>query len=101
MATFLSTLSELERRYEELDHLMADPEVATDPVKLTEYSRERAELDGVVNAYRDYRALDESISETEAMTRDDDREIAELAEEELKELRGRHDELLERIRLLL
>jgi hypothetical protein len=27
MATFLSTLSELERRYEELDHIMADPNV--------------------------------------------------------------------------
>jgi len=101
MATFLSTLSELERRYEELDHLMADPEVATDPVKLTEYGRERAELDEVVNAYRDFRALDQSISETEAMTRDDDREIAQLAEEELKELRQRHDELLQQIRLLL
>ncbi len=84
-----------------LDHLMADPEVATDPVKLTEYGRERAELDEVVNAYRDYRALDQSISETETMTRDDDREIAQLAEDELKELRQRHDELLQQIRLLL
>src|SRR4051812_3536910 len=101
MATFLTTLSELERRYEELDHLMADPEVATDPVKLTEYGRERAELDEIVSAYRKYRALEHSIDETEAMTRDNDREIAELAEDELKDLRQRHDDLLQKIRLLL
>lgn len=101
MATFLTTLSELERRYEELDHVMADPEVATDPVKLTEYGRERAELDEVVAAYREYRALQRAISETETMARDDDREMAELAEEELKQLRQRREELLHQIRLLL
>jgi peptide chain release factor 1 len=101
MATFLSTLSELERRYEELEHIMADPEVATDPVKLTEYSRERAELDEVVSAYREYRGLEASIAETEDLAHDDDREIAELAEDELKDLRRRRDELLQQIRLLL
>jgi peptide chain release factor 1 len=101
MATFLSTLSELERRYEELEHIMADPEVATDPVKLTEYSRERAELDEVVSAYREYRGLESSIVATEDLANDDDREIAELAEDELKDLRRQRDELLQQIRLLL
>jgi peptide chain release factor 1 len=101
MATFLSTLSELERRYEELEHIMADPEVATDPVKLTEYGRERAELDEVVSAYREYRSLEASIAATADLAHDDDREIAELAEDELKDLRRRRDELVQQIRLLL
>jgi peptide chain release factor 1 len=101
MATFLSTLSELERRYEELDHLMANPEVATDPSKLVEFGRERAELDEIVTTYREFRALEQSIDETDLMTRDEDREIAALAEEELKDLRAKHDELLQRIQQLL
>jgi peptide chain release factor 1 len=101
MASFLSTLSELERRYEELGHQMAEPEVATDPSKLLEYGRERAELEEVVSAYRDLRALESSIDETELLTRDADREITELAEEELKSLRARHFELLRRIQQLL
>jgi peptide chain release factor 1 len=101
MATFLTTLSELERRYEELDHLMADPDVATDPSKLLEFGRERAELDEVVSAYREFRALELAIDETDLMTRDDDREIAALAEDELKDLRARNEALLQRIQQLL
>jgi peptide chain release factor 1 len=101
MATFLSTLAELERRYEELDHLMADPKVATDPSKLQEFGRERAELDEVVRAYREFRALEQSIDEADLLTRDEDREIADLAEEELKELRERREVLLRRIQQLL
>jgi peptide chain release factor 1 len=101
MATFLSTLAELERRYEELDHLMADPDVATDPSKLLEFGRERAELDEVVTAYREFRAIEQSIDEADLLTRDEDGEIADLAEEELKELRERREVLLRRIQQLL
>ena len=58
MSSFLQTLSELERRYDELEHLMADPAIATDPTKLAELGRERAELEEVVAAYREYRATE-------------------------------------------
>src|SRR6266540_7373880 len=101
MSTFLSTLSELERRYEELEHVMADPAVATDPAKLQEYGRERADLEEIVATYRDYRTTEQAIEETEQLTGDDDREIAELVEEELRELRARQEGLLARIRVLL
>ena len=50
MTSLLTTLAELERRYNELDHLMADPRIATDPSQLTEQGRERAELDPEVAA---------------------------------------------------
>jgi peptide chain release factor 1 len=73
--------------------------VATDSSKLLEFGRERAELDEVVTTYREFRALEQAINETDLMTRDV--EIAELAEEELKELRARHEVLLNRIQQLL
>ncbi len=101
MSALFTTLAELERRYVELEHLMADPAVATDPAKLQDYGRERAELEEVVAAYRDLRATDDAIAETELLAADDDREMADLAAEELRTLRTRRAGLLERVRLLL
>jgi len=101
MSTFLTTLAGLERRYDELDHLMAEPAVATDPAKLQEYGRERAELEEVVAAYRELQATDQAIAETEALRDEGDRELAALAEEELHELRERREALVLRLRGLL
>ncbi len=102
MSNLFTTLAELERRYAELDHLMSDPAVATDPTKLQEYGRERAELEQVVGVYRDLRAVNAAIEETELLADDaSDREMADLATEELKDLREQRDALLERVRLLL
>ena len=101
MSGLFTTLADLERRYDELEHLMADPAVATDPGKLQEYGRERADMEEVVGALRELRAADVAIAETELLATDDDREMAELAAEELRTLRQRREELLGRVRLLL
>jgi peptide chain release factor 1 len=101
MSSFLATLADLERRYNELDHLMADPSIATDPTQLTELGRERAELDGVVAAYREYRANEQAIEDTRQMTEDDDREMAALAQDELKTLLERRAELEAQVRQML
>lgn len=94
-------LNELERRYTELDHLMADPAVATDPEQLMSLGKERAELEEIVAAWREFRSNEEQIAEARVMTEDSDREIAELAHEELKELRKRQAELEANIQRLL
>ena len=98
MSAVFATLAELERRYDELERLMADPAVATDPGRLQEYGRERAELEEVVAAYRDLRSTDDAIAETELMAGDGDRELAELVDEELRQLRARREERLGRVR---
>lgn len=101
MTSLLTTLAELERRYNELDHLMADPSIATNPSQLTDLGRERAELDPIVAAYREFRANETAIDETRLMADDDDAELAALADEELKSLQARHAELEKEIRALL
>ncbi|HEU0114975.1 MAG TPA: peptide chain release factor 1, partial [Thermomicrobiales bacterium] len=99
MTTLFSTLAELERRYDDLGRLLADPDVATDPMRLQEYGRERAELEDVVGAYLDLKRTDVQIEEAELLTADP--EMAELAADELRELRERRDALTGRIRSLL
>lgn len=101
MSSFLANLADLERRYNELDHLMADPSIATDPSRLTELGRERAELDGIVGAYREYRQNEQAIEDTRLMTEDSDRELADMAQDELKSLVARRTALEHEIRRLL
>ncbi len=97
--TFLDTLADIERRYEELESLMADPEVTSDHLRLQEVGRERADLDGVVMAFRELRDTGTAIEETEALAADP--EMTELAVEELKTLQSRRDVLEARVRTLL
>ncbi len=101
MSALFTTLADLERRYDELERQMADPAVATDPGRLQEIGRERAELEEVVTAFRELRQTDEAIAETQAMATEGDPELAELAAEELRGLRGRREDLLGRVRTLL
>jgi peptide chain release factor 1 len=101
MSDLLTTLGELERRYDELEHLMADLAVATDPARLQEFGRERAELEDVVAAFRELRSAEQQIDEALILAGDDDQEMVSMAEEEIRSLRERREELLMRIRTLL
>src|SRR3954454_2302019 len=99
MSTFLDTLVDIESRYDELEQLMADPTVTADHLRLQEIGRERAELDGVVTAFRQLRDTEAAIAETEALAADP--EMADLAAEELRSLRDRSETLMARVRTLL
>jgi peptide chain release factor 1 len=94
-------LADVERRYDELEHQMADPKIATDPGRLQELGRERAEIEEVVTAFRDLKTLDRQIGEAEEFLGAGEPELAELAEEELRDLRARRGPQLDRIRTLL
>ncbi|MGH2614481.1 MAG: peptide chain release factor 1, partial [Thermomicrobiales bacterium] len=99
MSTFLETLADIERRYDELEQLMADPAVTTDHLRLQEIGRERSELDDVVSAFRQLRETETAIEDTEALAADP--EIAELAAEELRALQDQREAVLARVRTLL
>src|SRR5918997_1425131 len=99
MSTFLDTLADIENRYDELEQLIADPTVTADHVRLQEIGRERAELDGVVTAFRQLRDTEAAIAETEALGADPD--LVDLVAEELRALRDRHQTLMAQVRTLL
>lgn len=100
MQSFSATLDELERRLHEIDHTMGDPAVATDAAKIMELGRERSEMEPLVTAWVEHKDLARQIEDTREMAEMDD-ELADLAKEELKELRGRQEELEGTIRKLL
>ncbi|HPD39940.1 MAG TPA: PCRF domain-containing protein, partial [Anaerolineae bacterium] len=52
----------LEERLEELNRLMADPAIAQDYEKITEYAKERAELEPKAAVYQAYRQVAEALA---------------------------------------
>ena len=77
-------LDEILDRYNEVNALLARPEVATDPERLAALGRERAELDAVVGAVERYRALLKERDELRGLVRSEEGELAELAAAELE-----------------
>ena len=83
----LERMRAVEDRSEELDRLMADPEIATDYSRIQELAKEQAQLREVVELSRGLRAIESEANDLEMMLRDEsDPELAELAREELAEL---------------
>ena len=95
-------LEQMQQRYEELEHLMADPEVAADYSRLRTYTQERAEIAPVVEAYLESKAIEQQTEQTKALLADEqDEEMLALAREELDGLEKRAEELRDRLHRLL
>jgi len=98
----LERLDSIEKRYEELNELMARPEVSLDFERLQNLARERSTLDEVVTKYRQYKTTMKSLEETQAMLSQGlDEGIATLAKEEIENLQGKRERLLQEIKTAL
>lgn len=94
-------LRRVEERFAEIETLLAEPGVASDPRKLRDLSKERARLEETVRKSAEYRALAGTIADDEAAVASGDAELAELANAELPELRERETVLVEQLKKLL
>jgi len=81
-------LHKVEERFAEIDRLLSQPEVARDPTRLRDLSRERARLARTVEVAGEYRRLQQVIADDRAAIASGDAELAELAGAELPELEG-------------
>ena len=94
-------LSAVENQYEELLARLGSAEVQADPAEYTRAAKTLSELQPLIDAYREYRALRKDIEGAEELTRGADAEMRELAQQELKGLEARREALLGNLRLLL
>ena len=98
----LEKLDLIEERYEELNRLMADPEVATNPDLVREYAQEQAEIADLVQKYRQYKANASELSETRALLEgEESEEMLDLVQEEIERLEGQNEALLNELRTML
>ena len=95
-------LNVFEHRLEELNLKLYDPQTAADRELYTALMKEYRELEPIVQAYRAYRQSEQAIKEAkELLESSNDRELRDLAQEELKEHTEKLDALSEEIKLLL
>ena len=98
----LERMRAVEDRFEELDRLMADPEVTSDYTRVQEMAKEQANLRDVVGLAREMRAIDAEADDVRAMLREEsDEEIAQLAREEMAELESRRERTELKLKLAL
>jgi len=92
----------IEDRYEELNRMMADPEVVTDHTKVTEYAQEQAEIADLVQIFRRYKALEQELVDTRALIEmEDDPEMLEGTEQEVARIEGEMAALYDQMKLML
>jgi peptide chain release factor 1 len=82
-------LKKVEDRFDELTRLLADPQVTSDPRKLRDLSKERAQLEPTLRTLADYRRTDGTLRDDRQAADSGDAELAELARAEIPELEAR------------
>jgi peptide chain release factor 1 len=97
----LDKLQSEEARYEQLLQLLGTSEVQSEPTEYRKHAKAAAELEPLVNRFRDYKTVVQEIAQTEELAAGGDPDMRELAREELKSLVLRREALLGELKLLL
>ncbi|MEO9244320.1 peptide chain release factor 1 [Pseudomonas inefficax] len=84
-ASLLNKLEILQDRFEELTALLGDAEVISDQTRFRAYSREYAEVEPVYSAYKEWRKVQDDLEGAQALLKDSDPDLREMAVEEVRE----------------
>ena len=96
-------LESIREKYRQLTLSLSKQALAGNPQKLKGISKERAELEPIIQKSEEYQKVQKSIRESKEIIGDPeaDRELKQLAETELAELAQKEKKLEEEIRILL
>ena len=98
----LEKLEAIEKRYEELNHLMSQQEVVSDVKRVRELAREQSGISGLVAKYREYKKASRSLEETRSMQgKGLDADMAALVKEEVDKLEARLEVLTQEMKVVL
>ena len=103
MAGFLEQLAGVELRYEEMTHLLSQPEVAGDNQRYTALMKEYTALTPLVDCWRAYRKAEDSCQEARELLDQGglEKDFREMVEEELALARTEMEERERELKLLL
>ena len=99
----LQELEDIKEKYRQLTLSLSDPALVSDPQKIKKVAKERSDLEPLVKKYEDYEKITKDIKESEEILADPDSEseLKTLAEEELKNLQKKHEQIEEELKILL
>ncbi|EHH1221966.1 peptide chain release factor 1 [Vibrio parahaemolyticus] len=100
-ASILTKLETLVERYEEVQHLLGDPDVIGDQDKFRALSKEYSRLEEVTKCFQAYQQAQDDLAAAEEMAKEDDEEMREMAQEEIKDAKEAIERLADELQILL
>ncbi|OOX32904.1 peptide chain release factor 1 [Vibrio parahaemolyticus] len=100
-ASILTKLETLVERYEEVQHLLGDPDVIGDQDKFRDLSKEYSQLEEVTKCFQAYQQAQDDLAAAEEMAKEDDEEMREMAQEEIKDAKEAIERLADELQILL
>ena len=97
----LDRLVSMENRYEELGHMLMDPDIGTDIKKMTDVTKEQASLQAAYDLFQEYKEVKDGIDGAKELIKENDPEIKEMAKMELDELEERMPDIIKKLELEL
>lgn len=92
-------LDSVEKRYEDLTRKISDPEIISKQDEWKNYMKEHAEIEPIVEKYREYKKVKQAIEDAKEMM--EDPEMKELAEMELLDNKEKLPKIEEELKILL
>ena len=92
-------LEDVEKRYEELNGLIADPEDISRQNEWKKLMKEHSDIEEIVFKYREYKTVSKNLEEAKEMLSDP--EMKELAEMEMEEAKEKLPKIEEELKILL
>jgi peptide chain release factor 1 len=96
-----SKLVEIAAQYDAMNADLLRPETASDPAALKRLGKELAQIEPVVNAWRDLLEIRKELAEALEMRDSGDEEMHDLAQDEVRKLETRETQLIEALRVQL
>lgn len=94
-------LEHLADRFEEIAGLLSDPEVMANQNKFRDLSKEYAQIEPVVQSFRDYQHAKGDLDAAQAMLTEDDAEMQAMAKEEIQTAQDTMEQLESDLQILL
>lgn len=92
-------LEDVEKRYEELNAKISDPDIISNQNEWKKLMKEHSEIIDIVEKYREYKKVKQSLEDAKSML--DDKELRELAELEIEESKEKLPKIEEELKILL
>ena len=99
--SMLDRLVSMENRYEELGHMLMDPDIGTDIKKMTDVTKEQASLQAAYDLFQEYKEVKDGIDGAKELMKENDPEIKEMAKMELEELEAKMPDIIKKLELEL
>jgi len=95
-------LEKIKERYEHINKQLSDPLIMSNREKMITLSKERSDLESIVQVYEKYSKVLKNIAgNKEIIESSEDKELIEMAKAELDELEGQRENLEDEIKIIL